>query len=430
VLALPENSSAGSDGLQPVLKLVAVSGTAGFEARTNLLAAAREALQEAADSGRSEQSPLPGDEQSPAGSTASPLAASPLADYRQEAQAVAVLALPLQVRGQAVGALLLEFDQPPAAATVALAQTAALALAPALALHTRAARSLPRHVREATGGALRALVGPSRPGLKAASLLGAGLLLAAALWPLPFRVGAPATVEGRVQRAAVAPFAGYILESSVRAGDTVRAGDLLARLDDRELRLEEARWQAQAEVADRRAREALARGAAVAVQLARAEADEAEAQLALTRSRLVRAAVTAPFDGVVLRGDLSQQLGAPVEQGSVLFEVAPLDSWRVVLKVDERDVLRVQDGAVGELVLSGLPGVRHTLRVRQVAPVAVAEDGRNAFRVEAEVTDPSPLIQPGMQGVGKVLVGERSALYIATHRLMDWLRFTAWSWGL
>jgi len=435
ILALPAkgvddpSGAPAAAGTQPVMKLAAVSGTAGFEPRSTLLAAAREALQEAADSGRPEQLPSPA-AASGAPPVAALLAASPLADYRQEAGADTVLALPLQQRGLAVGALLLEFERPPSAATVALAQTAALALAPALALHTRAARSLPRHAREAAAGGLRALFGPSRPGLKALALLGSALLVAAALWPVPHRVSAPATVEGRVQRAAVAPFSGFLLESAVRAGDTVRAGDVLARLDDRELRLEEARWQALAEVADRRAREALARSAAVAVQLARAEADEAEAQLALVRSRLARAAITAPFDGVVVRGDLTQQLGAPVEQGTVLFEVAPLDAWRVVLKVDERDVLKVRDGADAELVLSGLPGVRHTLRVRQVSPVAVAEDGRNAFRVEAEVVDASPQIQPGMQGVGKVHAGERSLLYIAFHRLWNGLRFTAWSWGL
>ena len=60
-------------------------------------------------------------------------------------------------------------------------------------------------------------------------------------------------------------------------------------------------WLAQSEVAVLMVGVALARGAAVAVQLARAESDEAQAQLALVRGRLDRAAVTAPFDGVVVR---------------------------------------------------------------------------------------------------------------------------------
>jgi RND family efflux transporter MFP subunit len=415
---------ARADDAGESVDLLAVSGTASFEPRTNLLAAAREALLDAVLTGGAQH---PGPDQ-PDG--APPLAASALADYVQEAQAGAALALPLEHRGARVGALLLDFASPPGPETAAFAQTLALALAPALALHDTASRSLWQHARDSGRSGLQAIAGPRRPGLKLAAVLAGVALLVAVVWPVTYRVGAPATVEGRVQRAAVAPFDGFIQESAVRAGDRVKAGDLLARLDDRDLRLEEAKWQAQAEVAERKAREALARSAAVAVQLARAESDEAQAQLALVRGRLERAAVTAPFDGVVVRGDLTQQLGAPVEQGKVLFEVAPLDAWRVVLQVDERDVLQVRQGAAGELVLSGLPGERHRITVAKVAPVALAEEGRNAFRVEAEVQGASPLIQPGMEGVGKVEAGERSLAWIAFHRIFDWMRYTLWSLGL
>jgi len=415
---------ARADDAGEAVTLLAVSGTASFEPRANLLAAAREALLDAVLTG-ADQHPAP---DRPEG--APQLAASALADYVQEAQAGAALALPLEHRGRQVGALLLDFADPPAPETVAFAQTLALALAPALALHGTASRSLWQHARESARSGLQAVAGPRRPGLKLAGVLAGVALLAALVWPVGYRVGAPATVEGRVQRAAVAPFDGFIQESAVRAGDRVQAGDLLARLDDRDLKLEEAKWLAQSEVAERKVREALARGAAVAVQLARAESDEAQAQLALVRGRLDRAAVTAPFDGVVVRGDLTQQLGAPVEQGKVLFEVAPLDAWRVVLQVDERDVLHVRAGAAGELVLSGLPGERHRITVAKVAPVALAEEGRNAFRVEAEVQGASPLIQPGMEGVGKVEAGERSLAWIAFHRIFDWMRYTLWSLGL
>jgi RND family efflux transporter MFP subunit len=358
------------------------------------------------------------------------LAATALADYVQESDAVGAMTLSLQHRGEPVGALLLDFDAPPTPETVEFAQVLALALAAALDMHRAAARTLGSHLRDSAGEAMGAVFGPTRPGLKLLSATLGLLLLLSAVWPVAYRISAPATVEGRVQRAAVAPFAGFIQEASVRAGDRVKAGDVMARLDDRDLRLEEARWSAQAELAERKVREALARGTAAAMQLARAEGDEAVAQLALVRARLARAAVAAPFDGVVVRGDLSQQLGAPVEQGKVLFEVAPLDAWRVVLQVDERDVLDVRAGAEGELVLSSVPGEKHRIRVAKVAPVATAEEGRNSFRVEADVQGAAARIQPGMEGVGKVVAGEHSLLWIAFHRFGDWLRYTAWSVGL
>jgi multidrug efflux pump subunit AcrA (membrane-fusion protein) len=142
--------------------------------------------------------------------------------------------------------------------------------------------------------------------------------------------------------------------------------------------------------------------------------------------------VTAPFDAVVVQGDLSQQLGSPVEQGKVLFELAPLDAWRVILKVDERDIAHVRQGQAGELVLTSLPGQLFPLTVRRITPVSVAEEGRNYFRVEAELqTDagqPAPPMRPGMEGVGKVDAGHRSLLWIWTHRFTDWLRLKSWEW--
>ena len=67
-----------------------------------------------------------------------------------------------------------------------------------------------------------------------------------------------------------------------------------------------------------------------------AQISQTEAQLALVEDRLARATLVAPFDGVVVSGDLSQRLGSPVQLGDALFEVAPLDAYRVVLQVDER----------------------------------------------------------------------------------------------
>ena len=59
-----------------------------------------------------------------------------------------------------------------------------------------------------------------------------------------------------------------------------------------------------------------------------------DAQLELIDAQLARMRLTAPFSGVVVSGDLSQSLGSPVEHGQVLFEVAPLDAYRVILEVE------------------------------------------------------------------------------------------------
>ena len=73
----------------------------------------------------------------------------------------------------------------------------------------------------------------------------------------------------------------------------------------------------------------------------------------------------------------------------------------------------------GELRLPSLPGASVAFTVRRVTSVAVAKDGRNYFRVEADVGGAAARLRPGMEGLAKVDAGTRSALWVWTHRFVD-----------
>jgi RND family efflux transporter MFP subunit len=316
------------------------------------------------------------------------------------------------------------FDAP----TVELVRTLGLLLGPVLDLKRENERGIPRRAWDGATGATRALFGPRHPGWKLLGAVALAVLLFLSFANGEHRVAAKTVVEGAVQRAAVAPFEGYIVESAVRAGDVVKAGALLARLDDRDLLLENARWEAEREQHLRKYRQALATRDRPSMNVLSAQVNQAEAQLELIAERLSRARITAPFDGVVVSGDLSQLLGTPVEQGKVLFEIAPLDAYRVILQVDERDIAHVEVGQTGELALSGIPGSRMPFAVARVTPVSTSEEGRNFFRVEAQTEMATDRLRPGMEGVGKVSIGERRLIWIWTHHLVDWLRLAFWTW--
>lgn len=402
------------------LALRARSNTAWHDERSALVLLAEQAMNEALDERRN-LALVSAD-------AAAASAVTPTLAYAREAGAAALAVVLLHDHEHPVGALLLERPQAFSDEDLASLEAQALLLAPVLALKQRAARGLWAHARERCAAALHAATDTSRPALK---LAGAGVALAlalAALLPVDFRVSAPSVVEGEIQRAAVAPFQGFIREAPVRAGDPVRRGQVLARLDDKDLRLDQSRWEAELEVALRKEREALASGNRVEQRLASAQAAQASAMLELAQDKLARTEIVAPFDGVVVRGDLSQQLGSPVETGKLLFELAPLDAWRVILKIDERDIAHLRPGQRGELVLASLPGQVQPFTVKRITSVAVAEDGRNYFRVEAELAEKSAPLRPGMEGVAKVDAGRASLLWVWTHRWLDWLRLTAWDW--
>jgi multidrug resistance efflux pump len=232
-----------------------------------------------------------------------------------------------------------------------------------------------------------------------------------------------------VQRAVVAPVDGYLEQVNVRPGDAVRAGQVLAQLATDELRTERLKRESELAQYENVAKAALARADRTQLVVNQAKAAEAQAQLTLIDDRLDRSRLRAPFDGVVIKGDLLQQVGAPVQRGEVLLTLAPDQRYRLIVEVDEREVAFVRPGLPGTLALAALPNERLDFTVLRVLPVAVAAEGRNFFEVEAQLVATGAPLRPGLRGVAKIAVGERSPVWIAGHRIFDWLRITLWSFG-
>ena len=403
------------------VEVQAISHTASFDPKTNLVRLIGEAMHEALDLDTTVVYP---------GGEADELAAIAHAELAREFRDVAVCSVPLVQDGHAMGVLTLErsHGEPFDAPTVEVCKTVGELLGPILGLKRENERAAWQRAHEALAGGARALFGPNHPGLKLLALLALVAVLFFSFATGEYRVAAKTVIEGEVQRAAVAPFDGYVAESRVRAGDHVAKGQLLARLDERDLRLERARLDSERQQLLGKHRQALAALDRASMALVAAQISQTDAQLSLVEDRLSRASLVAPFDGVVVSGDLSQMLGTPVEQGKVLFQIAPLSAYRVILEVDERDIAYVRLGQPGVLALSGIPDQGLRFAVKQITPVSTSQDGRNFFRVEAQLDDASARLRPGMEGVGKISVGRARLAWIWTHPLVDWLRLTLWRW--
>lgn len=401
------------------VEVQAISHTATFNAKMNLVRLIGDAMDEVLDLDVALVWPEPDEDV---------LGAAAHAALAREFADTAICSVPLRQDGHTIGVITLERSAgtPFDAETIGFCETVGELLGPILALKRERDRSVWRHAREAASEGLQALFGPRHPGLKLIAAVALVTVLFLAFASGTYRISADTVIEGAVQRAAVAPFDGHIAQSFVRAGDTVRTGEVLAVLDDRDLKLEQARLVSVRDELLRKYEEALAAQQPANLVVISAEVDQVKAQLSAVDDKLARATIRAPFDGVVVSGDLSQLLGAPVEQGKVLFQIAPLKSYRVTLEVDESDIAQVRVGQHGELVLSALPYQPLDFAVSKITPVSTAEQGRNFFRVEAKLEHPSPDLRPGMDGVGKVAVGRRKLLWIWTHNLTDWARLFAW----
>jgi biotin carboxyl carrier protein len=404
-------------------RVQAVSHSAQFGKQTNLIRAIEAAMNEVLDQHASVAYPAS------EGATARVTRAH--ADLVREQEVGAVCSVPFYEGDRLTGVLTLEraASRPFDAATIEWCEAFGAVAGPILGLRYREDRWAGAKVWDALATQTRHLFGPQHVGLKLAVLGVTALATFFTLAKGDYRVSVKTVLEGQVVRAAASPFNGYIAEAPVRAGDIVKQGQMLGVLDDRDLRLERMKWLSQMQQLQKQYSDALAKRDAAQVEILTAQLNQTKAELALVEDQLSRTQVVAPFDGVVISGDLSQSLGAPVERGQVLFEVAPLEAYRVILEADERDVDDVAVGQHGQLVLSAFPADALPFTVVSVTPVSTAREGRNYFRVEARLDQPpDQRMRPGMEGVGKIVVDRRLLIWIWTHEAIDWVRLALWTW--
>jgi len=404
------------------LNVSALSHSAEFGKQMNLVRAIGLSMDEAIDQRAVIVYPLP--------SEATPVVTRAHAELARQHGAGTICTVPLRSNEKFLGGMTLErpadkaFDPP----TVELCETVAALVGPILEAKRREERWLITKAGESFAVQLKKLVGPGHLLVKLIAAVLVAIVIFFWFARGDYRVTAETSLEGTVQRVVTAPFNGYITEARVRPGDVVKQEQLLCLLDDRDLKLERLKWFSQREQLINQYHEAMAKHERPQIRITRAKIDQAEAQIALLDEQLLRTKVTAPFNGVIMKGDLSQSLGAPVERGQVLFEVAPLESYRVIVEVDERDIADITVGQQGELVLPSMPGNVFKLFIDKITPVSTAKEGRNYFRAEARLENTSERLRPGMEGVGKITIDRRRLIWIWTHELIDWLRLKLWSW--
>lgn len=407
------------------IRLRAISHSARFKNEGRLIDAIENAMEEAVDQRATVAWPALASTE-----RAVTMAHQALADVLRGRMPVLLSIVLPDGRGGLVGTITLERhrDEPFDARTLRRAEAMAALIGPMVRQQLRADRLLAGRIIDVAGDGVAAILGRGRTGVKLAALC----LVVLAVY-LPFatgnhRVTAKAVLEPELQRAAVAPFDGFISAAHVRAGDTVRQGDVLALLDDRDLVLDQLKWRAERDKLVQRQRDALAKHDRTSVVVLASQIRQVESSLALAESKLARSRLVAPFDGVVVSGDLSQALGSPVNKGDILFEIAPPNAYRLIVQVDERDVRHVAVGQTGKVSLAGSPGRPLGLVVSKIMPVAVAEDGHNLLQIEGRLLETVAGLQPGMEGVAKIDAGQRSLLWIWTHGVIDAMRLAAWKY--
>ena len=204
------------------------------------------------------------------------------------------------------------------------------------------------------------------------------------------------TLEAENEVDLVSRVAGPIVELSTEEGQYVEKGQLLARIDDRELtaqlevakiRLEESE-QSFERVKSLFDRELLSRDAYdqsfAAYGSAKGDYERLKVQLEYTR-------ITAPFSGLVIQRYV--KFAQHLQNGAQLFRLSDFDPLLSPIQVPERELSRLKLGQRAELTVESFPDRRFQAEVLRISPVVDPASG--TVKVTLKVQGEGRL-RPGM----------------------------------
>lgn len=241
--------------------------------------------------------------------------------------------------------------------------------------------------------------------------------------PWPYRIGCECQIQPVIRRFAEAPYAGILEQTIAGPGDVVSKGQVLARMDGREIRCELSGLQAEYDRAVKQHDAAMSGHHVGAEQIASLEMQRLDQKMEILRHRQENLEIASPCDGVILSGDLRQVQGAPLTTGQVLYEIAPLEKMIVEVEVPEEEIAYVEPGQEVAMHFEAFPRDAQEGKIVKIHPKMEMREHRAIFIAELELANKNDIYRPGMRGQAKISTAAHPLGWNLFHRSYEWVLF-------
>lgn len=257
------------------------------------------------------------------------------------------------------------------------------------------------------------------------SIVALGLAAAIAMAiPVPYSVNCDCELQPVVRRFVAAPFEGALEKAFVEVGDTVQADQLLARMDGKEVRWEQAGNAAEYERAAKERDAHLADQEFGEAQLAKLQMERLALTTKLLEHRGEHLEIRSPIDGVVVSGELKRAEGVRLSMGQTLFEVAPLDQMIVEVEIPEAELAHVTTGTAATIRLEAFSGQQLDGPLKRICPRAELRRKQQVFVGEITLPNDAGQFRPGMRGRVSIPAGHAALGWRLFHRA--WQKLQLW----
>lgn len=210
---------------------------------------------------------------------------------------------------------------------------------------------------------------------------------------------ATASIASDADAPVTARVAGEVVELAVEEGDRVEAGQVLARLDGKRLRLEMLAAQANLERArkefernkDLHARSLISSASFEGIKF---DLESLQATYELKRLNYDYSNIRATITGVVSSREIKQ--GQNISVGDVTFRITETSELIAHLQIPQAELGKFIAGHSATLEVAAMPGRRFDATIARISPTIDARNG--TFRATAIIENGEGKLAPGMFG--------------------------------
>lgn len=217
-----------------------------------------------------------------------------------------------------------------------------------------------------------------------------------------------ATLEAEQEATIVSKVRGIVREIYVEEGEEVKAGQVIAKIEDDQYRIEAARAKATLDRLKNdfdRNKELYEKNliAAEAYQNSQYEYESQKAAYELAQLNLEHTSIKSPIGGVI--SERFVKVGNMIGTDQQVYRVTDFDPLQAILHIPEHEMAKIRKGQRAELRADALPNQTFAGHVERISPVVDATTG--TFKVTVYVNETKDMLRPGMFGRVKIVYDTR-----------------------
>lgn len=267
-----------------------------------------------------------------------------------------------------------------------------------------------------------------------------GLALLFLIPPIPTRVASDFVLEPGRDAHVRAEVSGMVRQVFVKQGDSVKAGQTLAVLENPDIGSGAQILAQQLAMANSKVRLAQARADQAEIGAAVQEQQRLESEWTVAQAKVDALNVRAPFAGVVATPLVEQKATEYLAAGDEVCEVVDRSTMKARILVRDWQIEQVPAGASAQLKVLPYPFRTYSGSVAQVMPAAaqdkpvaqpqelerLGQELTNYFAVITVFPNPDGSLREGMTGTAKIAGSSRPLAWQVGRAAWRWLRSQVW----